>query len=149
MTYDLILGDVEQAGHCITEHITFDVNFGIEKMLKAYEESCNKLRLTFDIKDNWFKREGDYERVWCEYGENYISSKAAKILKDAGCFKGISYEEIYDGKCVIWEDEDRATLIMNFISLSMPKKFKYKINKKKKGTAINSLIDFGYGLYDF
>ena len=36
-----------------------------------------------------------------------------------------------DGERVIWEDEDRAILIMNFIALSMPEDFTYEVANKK------------------
>ena len=152
MRYDLVLGDATEDYHGICHTVTFDCNYGVEKMRQAYMDSCEKLGICFDGNNGhehpWGKRknEKEKEKIWVDYGDNYISEKASKILDVSGCFENVGYEDS-DGERVIWEDEDRAILIMNFIALSMPEDFTYEVANEKNEKINNGWL-FGYGLYD-
>lgn len=94
----------------------------------------------------------DYSNVWTDYETPYIDETDFEILNKAGCFKGIEYEKDRD-RYYVNNLKDCAKLIMNFIALSMPKDFRYKLVKERKVESINSWNHelrqhFGYGLFD-
>lgn len=81
-----------------------------------------------------------------------MSKVAYDILNKAGCFDGICVEETDEGRYYIEDREECACLIMNFIALSMPNGFAYKIVKEDY-PCINGYwnrnlnVQFGYGLF--
>lgn len=94
----------------------------------------------------------DYSNVWTDYETPYIDETDFEILNKAGCFKGIEYEKDRD-RYYVNNLKDCAKLIMNFIALSMPEDFRYKLVQEPKVESINSWNDelrqhFGYGLFD-
>ena len=74
-----------------------------------------------------------------------------EILNKAGCFKGIEYEKDRD-RYYVNNLKDCAKLIMNFIALSMPEDFTYKLTESEiepiNGDWNGELnVQFGYGLF--
>lgn len=156
MIYKLVLGDWAEEGHGRTRDFLFDCNYDVSKIRQAYKDSCKKLGVAFDhcvgyiaIKDN---DNADSRLIWTEYDDFDITKTAFEILNTSGCFNGISYYQ--DGSFYNIQDlEDCATLIMNFIALSMPEDFRYEVVKEPQIESINSWNDelneqFGYGLFD-
>ena len=155
MIYKLELGDWSEDGHKISESFLFDCNYDIHKIRQAYKDSCKKLGVGFNCNEDYtgLGLGCRSERlIWTEYHESEISETAFEILNNSGCFKEVDfYKE--DGVYYIEERKDCAKLIMNFIALSMPKDFRYKLVKERKVESINSWNHelrqhFGYGLFD-
>jgi hypothetical protein len=155
MIYKLELGDWSEDGHKISESFLFDCNYDIHKIRQAYKDSCKKLGVAFNYNEDYTGLGLGYrsERlIWTEYQESEMSETAFEILNNSGCFKEVDfYKE--DGVYYIEERKDCAKLIMNFIALSMPKDFRYKLVQEPKVESINSWNDelrqhFGYGLFD-
>lgn len=148
--YKLVLGDRSKYGHGIIKSFYFYCNCDIHKIRQAYKDSCKKLGITFD---NAFDYTGldlpdkSDKCIWTEYGEPEINKTAFDILNEAGCFTDIPYILVgFDEACIIEKDEDCAKLIMNFIAVSMPNDFSYKLLDDCE--SINGNCDFGYALYD-
>lgn len=155
MIYKLVLGDWSEDGHGISEDFLFECNYDVHKIRQAYKDSCRKLGVTFNYNEDYTGLGlgyGSERQVWIEYGEDGITRTAFEILNQAGCFDEIDYYEDGD-EYYIEEDEDCAKLIMNFISLSMPEDFTYKLIKQDY-ECINGFWNdelnhqFGYGLFD-
>ena len=89
--------------------------------------------------------------IWTEYEDYGITKTTFEVLDTSGCFSGIPYYK--DSGVYYVEDlKDCAKLIMNFIALSMPEDFRYKLVKEPQIESINSWNDelneqFGYGLF--
>lgn len=93
----------------------------------------------------------DYSNVWTDYETPYIDETDFEILNKAGCFKGIEYEKDRD-RYYVNNLKDCAKLIMNFIALSMPEDFTYKLTESEiepiNGDWNGELnVQFGYGLF--
>ena len=155
MIYKLVLGDWSEDGHGISEYFLFECNYDVHKIRQAYKDSCRKLGVTFNYNEDYTGlglEYGSERQVWTEYREDGITRTAFEILNQAGCFDEIDYYEDGD-EYYIEEDEDCAKLIMNFISLSMPEDFTYKLIKQDY-ECINGFWNdelnhqFGYGLFD-
>ena len=155
MIYKLVLGDWSEDGHGISENFLFECNYDVHKIRQAYKDSCRKLGVTFNYNEDYTGLGlgyGSERQVWTEYREDGITRTAFEILNQAGCFNGIDYYEGGD-EYYIEEDEDCAKLIMNFISLSMPEDFTYKLIEQDY-ECINGFWNdelnhqFGYGLFD-
>lgn len=155
MIYKLELGDWAEDGHGKTRDILFDCNYNVSKIRQAYKDSCKKLGVAFDhcvgytaIKDN---DNTDSRLIWTEYEDYGITKTAFEILETHGCFNGVPYYKD-NGVYYIDDYKDCAKLIMNFIALSMPEDFRYKLVKEPQIESINSWNDelneqFGYGLF--
>lgn len=155
MIYKLVLGDASDDGHGISKEFLFDCNYDVHKIRQAYKDSCRKLGVTFNHNEDYTGiglRYGSDRQVWTKYEENGINETAFEILDNAGCFNEIEYYEDKD-RYYIECDEDCAKLIMNFIALSMPEDFIYKLieqNYESINGDWNSELNhqFGYGLFD-
>lgn len=157
MIYKLILGDWSEDGHGISRNILVDCNCeSVTDIQNAYKASCKKLGIQFNHNKDYTGKNlpyGDPHLIWTEYGENDMSGIAHDILEKAGCLNGIDVEENDRGRYYIETLEECATVMMNFISLSMPEGFTYKIIQENY-PCINGYWDrnlnvqFGYGLFD-
>lgn len=158
MIYKLTLGDWSEDGHCISKVFLITCNCeSVTDIQNAYKESCRKLGIQFNDDDNNYTGKKlqykDPHIIWCRYDEDDMSKVAYDILNKAGCFDGIYVEETDEGRYYIEEREECARLIMNFIALSMPNDFAYKIVKEDY-PCINGYwnrnlnVQFGYGLFD-
>ena len=156
MIYKLALGDWSEDGHGISEDFLFECNYDVHKIRQAYKDSCRKLGVTFNDNEDCTGLGlgyGSDRQVWTEYREDGISRTAFEILNEAGCFNEIDYYEDRGEYC-LKEDEDCAKLIMNFIALSMPEDFTYKLIEQQDYECINGYwndelnCQFGYGLFD-
>lgn len=154
MIYKLELGDWSEDGHKISESFLFDCNYDIHKIRQAYKDSCKKLGVAFNYNEDYTGLGLGYrsERlIWTEYQESEMSETAFEILNNSGCFKEVDfYKE--DGVYYIEERKDCAKLIMNFIALSMPEDFTYKLTESEiepiNGDWNGELnVQFGYGLF--
>lgn len=154
MIYKLELGDWSEDGHKISESFLFDCNYDIHKIRQAYKDSCKKLGVGFNCNEDYtglgLGRRSE-RLIWTEYQESEISETAFEILNNSGCFKEVDfYKE--DGVYYIEERKDCAKLIMNFIALSMPEDFTYKLTESEiepiNGDWNGELnVQFGYGLF--
>lgn len=155
MIYKLVLGDWSDDGHGISEVFLFECNYDVHKIRQAYKDSCRKLGVTFNYNEDYTGLGlgyGSERQVWTEYEEDGITITAFEILNNAGCFTEIDYYEDED-KYYIWTHKDCAKLIMNFISLSMPEDFTYKLIEQDYECINGSWDDelnhhFGYGLFN-
>lgn len=160
MIYKLTLGDWSEDGHRIHEDFYFDCNYDVHKIRQAYKDSCRKLGITFSINGTRDSYTGlnlssrDDCSIWVDYEDYWISETAFDILNEAGCFKDIICDrDNFRGQGYSIEDDgDCAKLIMNFIAISMPDDFSYKLIKEYdsiNGYWNDELNDtFGYGLFD-
>ena len=162
MIYKLTLGDWSEDGHRIHEDFYFDCNYDVHKIRQAYKDTCKKLGVVFDVDDCIYM---DLEKIsifddraiWTNYEENDISTDVFNILKNAGVLKGVNYEirlNKSSGKerYFIESVNDCATVVMNFIAISMPDDFTYTLIDPEpiNGYWNDELNDmFGYGLFDF
>lgn len=156
MIYKLVLGDWSDDGHGISKDFLFDCNYDVHKIRQAYKDSCRKLGVTFNYNEDYTGlglRYGSKRQVWTEYEDNSITKTAFEILNNVGCFDEIDYYE--DGSEYYLEEyKDCAKLIMNFIALSMPEDFTYKLIEQQNYECINGYWNdelnhaFGYGLFD-
>lgn len=155
MIYKLTLGDWSGDGHEEYREFLFDCNYDIHKIRQAYKDSCKKLGISFNHNTDYTElglHFRDERQIWTEYEDGNISEFAFNILKTAGCLDNIDYYE-EDGECFIEECSECASLIMNFIALSMPSDFEYKPVEEVKYEAINGWWNdelneqFGYGLF--
>ena len=154
MVYKLVLGDWSKDGHKQSEDFLFDCNYDVHKIKQAYKDSCKKLGVAFHDEDyeNCTKPlSDDYSNVWTDYETPYIDETDFEILNKAGCFKGIEYEKDRD-RYYVNNLKDCAKLIMNFIALSMPEDFTYKLTESEiepiNGDWNGELnVQFGYGLF--
>lgn len=157
MIYKLVLGDWSEDGHGISRNILIDCNCeSVADIQNAYKASCKKLGIQFNHNEDYTGKNlsyGDPHLIWTEYGENDMSDIAHDILKKAGCLNEIDVEENDRGRYYIETLEECAAVMMNFISLSMPEDFTYKIIQENY-PCINGYWDrnlnvqFGYGLFD-
>lgn len=155
MIYKLVLGDWSDDGHGISKDFLFECNYDVHKIRQAYKDSCKKLGVTFNHNKDYTGLGlgyGNERQVWTEYEEDGISKTAFEILDKAYCFNGIEYYEDND-KYYIECEEDCAKLIMNFIALSMPEDFTYKLIEQEYEYINGYWNDelnhqFGYGLFD-
>lgn len=155
--YKLVLGDWSGDGHDIARDFLVVCNCdSVKDIQNAYKTSCRKLGVQFNGDDNNYIGEelshGDPRIIWSIYGEDDMSAVAYSILDKAGCFYGIHVEETDEGRFYIENLEECACLIMNFISLSMPDGFTYKVVRDNyphiNGYWNKNLnVDFGYGLF--
>ena len=109
------------------------------------------LMLTFIYENCTKPLSDDYSNVWTDYETPYIDETDFEILNKAGCFKGIEYEKDRD-RYYVNNLKDCAKLIMNFIALSMPEDFTYKLTESEiepiNGDWNGELnVQFGYGLF--
>ena len=143
MILKLSIGDWSEDGHGICDEVYIESNYDVQAIRKAYKDSCKKTGLTFNHGTNYTGLDLDEEewrKIWTEYAESYIDEKATKILAEHGI------EEFND------RNEDASRLIMDFISLSMPEDFEYKIvtiEAEPINGWWNSELNeqFGYGLH--
>ena len=155
MIYKLELGDWSEDGHKISEAFLFDCNYDIHMIRQAYKDSCKKLGVTFNYNEDYTGLGlgyGSERQVWTEYEESSISETAFEILNNFNCFDEVEWFE-EDGAYYVNGSKDSAKLIMNFIALSMPEDFRYKLTREPRVESINSWNDelsqqFGYGLFD-
>lgn len=157
MIYKLVLGDWSEDGHGISKNILVDCNCNnVIDIQNAYKESCRKLGVQFNHTEDYTGKHlqyGDPHLIWTEYSEDDMSAVAYDILNKAGCFDGIYVEKTDKGRYYIEDLEECARLIMNFIALSMPDNFAYKIVKENH-PCINGYWNenlnsqFGYGLFE-
>ena len=125
MVYKLVLGDWSKDGHKQSEDFLFDCNYDVHKIRQAYKDSCKKLGITFND------------------GRDYTDN--------AGCLKDIEWRRV-GCDYYINETQDCAKLIMNFIALSMPEDFTYKLTESEiepiNGYWNGELnAQLGYGLF--
>lgn len=160
MIYNLVLGDWAEDGHGISKNILIECNCeSVTDIQNAYKASCRKLGIQFN--DNYKDYTGkklswdDPHLIWTEYGEFDMSDIAYDILNKAGCLNGIEVEENDSGRyCIdrMYYDEyySCAQVIMNFIALSMPEDFTYKIIEiEQEYPCINGYgMNLGYGLFN-
>lgn len=157
MIYKLVLGDWSEDGHGISKNILVDCNCNnVIDIQNAYKESCRRLGVQFNHTEDYTGKHlqyGDPHLIWTEYKEDDMSAIAYDILDKAGCFDGIYVEKTDKGRYYIEDLEECARLIMNFIALSMPDNFAYKIVKENY-PCINGYWNknlnsqFGYGLFE-
>lgn len=157
MIYKLTLGDWSEDGHGVSKDILINCNCdNVADIQNAYKVSCKKLGVQFNDETNDYTEKNlqhnDPRLIWTNYQENDMSVIAHDILNKAGCFDGIDVKE-YDKRFYIESQEQCARIIMNFISISMPDDFTYKIVKENypyiNGHWSDNLnIEFGYGLFD-
>lgn len=156
MICKLVLGDMFSDGHSITKDIIINSNYDNKVLWEAYKESCNELGIQFNSPVNDFTGLGlnenhDNRALWHEYGDISIHEKEFNILDKAGCLKGISLDEddyeIEGDEYNFYNTKVAAKLIMNFISLSMPKDFKYEFIEDYP--VINNECAIGYGLLEY
>ncbi len=155
MVYKLVLGDWSEDGHSMSKDILFDCNYDVHAIRQAYKDSCKKLGIIFNCNRDYTGLNLGYKserRLWTEYEESGISKATLGILNNANCLDGIEYYE-EDGSYYIDDYKDCAKLIMNFIAVSMPQDFTYKLVQEPKIEPINGLwndelnVTFGYGLF--
>lgn len=156
MIYKLVLGDWSKDGHGKTEDFLFDCNYDVKLIRQAYKDSCKKLGVTFNQTEDYTGlnlKNNSRKMIWTKYRDDFICKESFDILNKADCFKNVKYtieDEIY---CVVDNLENCAKLIMNFISLSMPKDFAYQLLKNDNYEPINGYwnsdlnVQFGYGLF--
>ena len=92
------------------------------------------------------------DRFWTTYEESSMCRTVFEILDNAGCLKDIEWRRV-GCDYYINETQDCAKLIMNFIALSMPEDFTYKlieseiepINGYWNGE-LNAQLGYGYFL---
>lgn len=156
MIYKLALGDWSEDGHGISEDFLFECNYDVHKIRQAYKDSCRKLGVTFNYNEDYTElglKYGSERQVWTEYRDDGITRTAFEILNEAGCFDEIDYYEDRD-KYYLEYHKDCAKLIMNFIALSLPEDFAYKLIERQDYECINGYWNdelnhqFGYGLFD-
>lgn len=157
MIYKLELGDWSGDGHRLSESFLFDCNYDIHKIRQAYKDSCKKLGIAFNYKEDYTGLSlslASERLIWTGYQESSISQTAFDILNNAKCFHGVKVKYIEEeSSYFVYGIEDGAKFIMNFIAFSMPEDFRYKLTKEPKVESINSWNDelsqqFGYGLFD-
>lgn len=162
MIYNLVLGDWAEDGHGRSKNILVDCNCeSVTDIQNAYKASCRKLGIQFNNDEDYTGKNlsrYDPHLIWTEYGDFDMSDIAYDILNKAGCLNGIEVEENDSGYCIdrMYCDEyySCAQVIMNFIALSMPEDFTYKIIEvEQEYPCINGYGDgmsilFGYGLFD-
>lgn len=155
MIYKLTLGDWSKDGHGQYREFLFDCNYDVHKIRQAYKDSCKKLGISFNHNSDYTElglRFRDERQIWTEYEDENISEFAFNVLKTEGCLDNIDYHE-EDGEYFIEGYSECATLIMNFIALSMPNDFEYKLVEKEDYEPINGWWNdelneqFGYGMF--
>lgn len=154
MVYKLVLGDWSKDGHGKCKEVLFDCNYDIHKIRQAYKDSCKKLGIMFSDKDyaGLDIHYSSKRMVWVNYDDGGINDFAFNILNEAGCFRDVDYWGDEEDGYFIDKMDDCARLIMNFIALSMPKDFSYKVVNREcesiNGFWNSELNDtFGYGLF--
>ena len=153
MLYKLVLGDWSDDGHGQTAEVLFECNYDVHKIRQAYKDSCKKLGIAFNSTEDYTGlglKHDDNRVIWMDYEEKEISKLAFDTLGEANCFDGIDYEET-DYGYEIYDNNDCAKLIMNFIALSMPNDFTYELVEVEEinGYWNDELNEqFGYGLFD-
>lgn len=116
---------------------------------------AKKLGISFNHNSDYTElglRFRDERQIWTDYEDENISEFAFNVLKTEGCLDNIDYHA-EDGEYFIEGCSECAILIMNFIALSMPNDFEYKLVEKEDYEPINGWWNdelneqFGYGLF--
>lgn len=149
--FRLPIGDWSKDGHCHNIDLIFESNYTVEEMQKAYKASCKLSGLQFNHNedytglkktDSWGDKSYTDRLICVDYEQNELSEFAIETLRSFG----LVAEERYD------DPKPFADLILRFISLSMPKDFKYQEVSEKKLPALNGWwndklnVQFGYGI---
>lgn len=157
MIYKLVLGDWSKESHGISKNILVDCNCNsVTDIQNAYKASCKKLGVQFNDDEDYTGKHlpfYDPHLIWTTYCEGDMSKTAYDILDKAGCLNRIDVKENDKSLYDIDTLEECASVIMNFIALSMPEGFAYKIIQENypciNGYWNNNLnVQFGYGLFD-
>lgn len=148
----LTLGDWSEDGHGHYDIYRYISNYPVNMIQQAYKDSCRKTGLSFNYNEDYTGlglKYGSPRQIWTEYQSSEISQEACKILKDHG-IDATKYFGGTEEQCIA--NDDAATLIMDFIGLSMPKDWSYKPVKDDfepiNGWWNDKLnVQFGYGLF--
>lgn len=141
----LVLGDDSGDGHGVTKEVRYTSNYDRDTIWKAYMDSCEKTGIQFNHNENYTGLPDleDWQQIFTEYGDAYMTEKAADALKAHGIDPASYGEEDGDHE-YYFEEDGAAKLIMAFIALSMPNDWTYGLVEDDFET-IND-PQFGYGL---
>lgn len=150
----LTLGDWSEDGHERHDNYNYISNYPVNIIRQAYKDSCRKTGLTFNDREDYTGLGLPYEsprKVWVEDMDCEISEEAYNILMSHGIDAAEYYE---DDEMNVIETVDAARLVMDFIGLSMPKDWSYKLVEddfEPINGCSNGEFDgrIGYGLYEY
>ena len=142
----LVLGDPSGDGHGVSKDMKYTSNYDAGTIWTAYMASCKQTGVQFNHNENYTGLPDleDWQQIFTEYQDCYLSEKAAEVLKQHGIDPG-SYGEEDDDHEYYFEDDEAAGLIMAFIGLNMPKDWTYSLVEDDFDT-ING-PQFCYGLF--
>jgi hypothetical protein len=123
-----------------SKDFVFDTNKTIEEIEEAYEKSCHKFKICFDINDS---TRFCYEGVCVEYCDKYVSYSVREILTNAGLDFGKYYS--IGAKFGFRSVKSFAELVLDFIGLSL-EGFEYNFECEPK--RILERKNIGYGIAD-
>lgn len=143
----ITLGDWSQDGHGAYKEVLIKSNYDVHAVRQAYKDSCKKTGLCFNHSKDYtgLNLEDDSPRlIWTEFEDSQISDEAKEILKKFNINVNSETDFYFSRK-------KAASLIMKFISLSMPDDFKYEFFEDVEpinGWWNNELnVQLGYGLF--
>jgi len=160
----LTIGDWSGDGHEQSESFVYEVNKSVEEIRQAYKDSCKLTGVQFNHNQNYsgLPEHNKYRtdlHVCTEYESGSMSIAAYKKLKSFGLDAyNYSIEEVEEEEECVFDADNFAELIMEFIKLSLPdltyEEAPFKKSELKTMPAINGWwnpdlnVQFGYGLFD-
>jgi hypothetical protein len=150
----ITIGDWSEDGHCKSERYGLISNYDVETIQEAYKKSCKLTQISFcrvDEFDFGGNNDEDWRYICVEYGDDKIEPMAIAILNQYNLLKSLNIDSTNE----LYHPSIFASLIMQFISLSMPMDFRWKFSKINldEAKAINGWwntnlnVQFGYGLF--
>lgn len=125
---EITTGDPGGDGHQQYDNHYFKTNYPSDKLKEAYKKSVELTGI-------------DMHRECEDYDNSVLSNDCVEALKKQGVDMSDYIEEEDDNNYI--DQDSYVSLIMKFISLSMPEDFEYQ----STGLYADSLGSFGYGLY--
>lgn len=146
-TYRIVTGDWSDDGHGKSDQFTFNVNYNIDQIRKAYKKAQKKLKIAFDCNEK-----GKYKL--CEAYENdSLSKETINHLRQSG----VNFDNIQFGTMVdedgsqLMEPSEMAFLFLEVVKTEIPD-LSYELVQEPE--SINGYwckdlnIGIGYGCYN-
>lgn len=153
------IGDWSGDGHRESDDVIFQVNYPICDIQDAYKESCKLTGVQFNHGKNYSTPNGEYafNQILTEYGEPFITPEQTAILKKFHVITDeiinkLRLREIDDNEFIVDDVKQFVTILIRFISLSMPDDFVAShVNENRipyiNGHGSDLNVQFGYGIY--
>lgn len=153
------IGDWSGDGHKECNDVTFQVNYPICDIQNAYKESCKLTGVQFNHGKNYITSNGEYvyNQILTEYDEPFITPEQTAILKKFHVITDeiinkLQLKELDDNELIVDDVKQFITILIRFISLSMPDDFVAShVNENKipyiNGHGSDLNVQFGYGIY--